>query len=98
LGEIEAAFARHNAILEAAAVTHSDPEYGAVITAFVRLRPGEAMSLIEAKAHCAKLLPAYMLPDRVVPLSVMPKGSRGKIDYRVLALRAAGLGSDGHQG
>ena len=97
LGEIEAAFARHDAILEAAAVAHSDPEYETVITAFVRLRPGEGMSVIEAKAHCAKLLPAYMAPDRVVPLSTMPKGSRGKIDYRALAQRAAGLGSHGHQ-
>lgn len=97
LGEIEAAFARHDAILEVAAVAHEDRECGTVITAFVRSRPGREMSLIEAKAHCAGLLPVYMLPDRVVALSAMPKGSRGKIDYRALALRAAGEDDHGNR-
>jgi len=39
----------------------------------------------------------YMLPDRVVALSAMPKGSRGKIDYRALALRAAGEDDHGNR-
>jgi amino acid adenylation domain-containing protein len=97
LGEIEAAFARLDAILEVAVVAHGNREYETVITAFVRWRLGEELSLVEAKAHCAKFLPAYMLPDRVVPLTAMPKGSRGKIDYRALAQTAAGEGIDGNQ-
>jgi acyl-coenzyme A synthetase/AMP-(fatty) acid ligase len=58
---------------------------GTCITAFVRARSAGAVTLVEAKAHCARTLPPYMVPDCIVFLSTMPKGSRGKIDYLALA-------------
>jgi hypothetical protein len=58
---------------------------GAVIVAFVRTRSAGAVSLIEAKAHCARTLPLYMVPDHIVFLDAIPKGSRGKIDYIALS-------------
>jgi acyl-coenzyme A synthetase/AMP-(fatty) acid ligase len=76
LGEIEAALCRNPNVLEAAVVA------GGNITAFVRTRG--PISQAEVKAHCAQTLPAYMLPDRVVFLAAVPKGSRGKIDYTAL--------------
>ena len=89
LGEIEAALLRHEDILEAAAVAAEfnveDGQKGTAITAFVRARSADAVTLVEAKAHCARTLPPYMLPDRIVFLNAMPKGSRGKIDYMALA-------------
>jgi amino acid adenylation domain-containing protein len=89
LGEIEAALLRQKDILEAAAVAAEvnvdDGQMGTCITAFVRARSAGAVTLVEAKAHCARTLPPYMLPDRIVFLNAMPKGSRGKIDYLALA-------------
>jgi amino acid adenylation domain-containing protein len=89
LGEIEAALVRQKDILEAAAVAAEvnvdNGQIGTCITAFVRARSAGAVTLVEAKAHCARTLPPYMLPDRIVFLNAMPKGSRGKIDYTALA-------------
>jgi acyl-CoA synthetase (AMP-forming)/AMP-acid ligase II len=107
LGEIEAALARHEGLLEAAAVATEvntnvnvnasttvhikDGRMGTVITAFVRARSGGAVTLLEAKAHCARTLPPYMLPDNIVFLDALPKGSRGKIDYIALGKIAEAL-------
>jgi L-proline---[L-prolyl-carrier protein] ligase len=84
LGEIEAALVRHDAVLEAAAVSWDNRNSGTAIGAFVRVRSADAFSLIDAKAHCARLLPNYMLPDRIVFVDAIPKGNRGKIDYAAL--------------
>jgi amino acid adenylation domain-containing protein len=85
LGEIETVLAGREDILEAAAVAVDDAKMGAVIVAFVRTRSAGAVSLIEAKAHCARTLPLYMVPDHIVFLDAIPKGSRGKIDYIALS-------------
>lgn len=88
LGEIEAALARHEAVLESAAVASGNENSGVAITAFVRIEKSGAGSPVELKAYCAKLLPLYMLPDRVVFIDSIPKGNRGKIDYAALERRA----------
>jgi amino acid adenylation domain-containing protein len=91
LGEIEAALAGHDDILEAAVIAAEDGRRGTVITAFVRLRTAGALTLVEAKAHCARTLPAYMAPDRILFVDTISKGSRGKIDYLALGRIAEGL-------
>ncbi|HET9406778.1 MAG TPA: amino acid adenylation domain-containing protein [Candidatus Sulfotelmatobacter sp.] len=84
LGEIEAAFSRSDDILDAAAVSFDDSARGTMIAAFLHLRPGCEMPIADAKAHCARLLPLYMVPDRIMFLEAIPKGSRGKTDYAAL--------------
>jgi amino acid adenylation domain-containing protein len=84
LGEIEAALLRHGEVLEAAAIAFQNLDAQTTITAFVRLRPHSSLSLVEIKTFCAEILPSYAMPDRVVFVEVMPKGSRGKIDYAAL--------------
>jgi amino acid adenylation domain-containing protein len=84
LGEIEAALLRHEDILEAAAVAVEDGRKGTVITAFVRLRNVGAVTLVDAKAHCGRTLPPYMLPDHILFVDTISKGDRGKIDYMAL--------------
>ena len=91
LGEIEAALARHEDILEAAVVAAEDELVGTVITAFVRARAAGAVGLAKAKAHCARTLPLYMLPDHILFLDTIPKSSRGKIDYMALGRIVEGL-------
>jgi long-chain acyl-CoA synthetase len=71
-------------VLEAAAVSWDKAGSGTTIGAFVRVRSADALSLIDAKAHCARSLPDYMLPDRIVFVDEIPKGNRGKIDYAAL--------------
>jgi len=91
LGEIETALASREDILEAAAVAVDDGKMGTAIVAFVRMRSAGAVTLIEAKAHCARTLPLYMVPDHIVFLDAIPKGSRGKIDYIALSKIAEAL-------
>jgi acyl-CoA synthetase (AMP-forming)/AMP-acid ligase II len=95
LGEIEAALGRHCSVVEAAAVALRTESHGTVITVFIRMRAGEALSPIEVKAYCANALPSYMLPDRIAFVDAIPRGSRGKIDYEALE-RAAGEPGHGH--
>jgi amino acid adenylation domain-containing protein len=85
LGEIEAALVRHEDILEAAVVAVEDGPIGTVITAFVRLSSVGAVTLAEAKAHCGRILPPYMLPNHILFVDTIPRGSRGKTDYIVLS-------------
>jgi amino acid adenylation domain-containing protein len=92
LGEIETALAGCEDILEAAAVAVDDGRMGTAIIAFVRARSADAITLVEAKAHCARTLPLYMVPDHIVFLDAIPTGSRGKIDYLALSRKAKTLG------
>jgi len=91
LGEIETALAGREDILEAAAVAVEDEKLGTTIIAFVRARSDGAVTVIEAKAHCARTLPLYIVPDHIVFLDAIPKGSRGKIDYIALSKLAEAL-------
>jgi amino acid adenylation domain-containing protein len=91
LGEIETALVRQAGILEAAAVAIEHGLKGPTVAAFVTARSAGAVTLVEVKAHCARTLPPYMLPDHVVFLNPIPKGNRGKIDYAALGRIAEGL-------
>jgi amino acid adenylation domain-containing protein len=91
LGEIETALADCEDILEAAAVAVDDGKMGSAIIAFVRPRSADAITLVEAKAHCARTLPLYMVPDHIVFLDALPTGGRGKIDYQALSRKARTL-------
>ena len=85
LGEIETALASCEDILEAAAVAVEDGKRGTAIIAFARTRSAGAITLVEAKAHCARTLPLYMVPDDIVFLNAIPTGGTGKIDYLALS-------------
>jgi amino acid adenylation domain-containing protein len=84
LGEIEAALGRHADVREVAAIFSKDQELGTRITAFVRRRPHSTILQVEMKMHCAQFMPSYMVPDQIVFVERIPRGSRGKIDYAAL--------------
>jgi amino acid adenylation domain-containing protein len=86
--EIEHVLGRHAAVAEAAVVATSDNP--PVVSAFVRLAPGLPATADDLQLHCATLLPSSMLPDRIVILAVMPRGSRGKVDHGKLLSRQPG--------
>lgn len=91
LGEIETALVSCEDILEAAAVAVEDGNRRTVIISFVRPSSAGAITLVEAKARCARTLPLYMVPDHVVFLDAMPTGGTGKIDYLALSRMAEAL-------
>jgi acyl-CoA synthetase (AMP-forming)/AMP-acid ligase II len=72
-------------------VAVDDGKMGTAIIAFVRPRSADAITLVEAKAHCARRLPLYMVPDHIVFLDALPTGGRGKIDYLALSRKAREL-------
>ncbi len=84
LGEIEAALYQLDDVARAAVLARSD-ENGVTISAFVALKPGVKGSIIALKRHCASLLPAYMIPDRIKFLDALPATSTDKVDYQRLA-------------
>jgi amino acid adenylation domain-containing protein len=84
LDEIERALGQHPRILEVAAVASQDQMQQTAIIAFIRFDSGEPASQIELKIHCARYLPSYMMPDRIIPVQAIPKGNRGKTDYGAL--------------
>lgn len=83
LSEIEACLYTHADVKEAAVVARSDEEAGVLIDAFV-VSNGTRVSVIDLKAHCARALPQYMVPDRIVSVDALPRTSTGKVDYPTL--------------
>lgn len=84
LGEIESALYRHPSIAEAAAIAVPDGSGGVTIKAMLSVSGPSVPSLVELKAHCARVLPLYMVPDRFSVLESLPKTSTDKIDYQRL--------------
>jgi amino acid adenylation domain-containing protein len=85
LDEIENALKKHSMILEVAVVSQLDHGRQTKIVAFVRGDPREPESTLDLRTHCSRFLPAYMMPDQIRFLSVIPKSSRGKTDYAALS-------------
>lgn len=82
LGDIEAALNGLPGIRESAAVlvTSGQPHIVAVIQASDQA--GDDDRVLD---HCARVLPRYMLPRRVVRVDDMPRNVNGKIDRNALA-------------
>ncbi|HEU4367808.1 MAG TPA: amino acid adenylation domain-containing protein [Methylomirabilota bacterium] len=85
LGDVEAALYAHPAVAEAAVIAVRDEEIGSRLRAFVAPRPGPAPTPAELRAHCAGLVPRYMVPESVELRPSLPKTSTGKTDRPRLA-------------
>jgi acyl-CoA synthetase (AMP-forming)/AMP-acid ligase II len=84
LAEIEACLCRNASVREAAVVAVPDDELGLKVQAFVVPQSGTRPTIIELKAHCAKSMPQYMVPDAFVFRDVLPRTSTGKVDFPTL--------------
>jgi amino acid adenylation domain-containing protein len=78
--EVEHVLEQRAEIDEAAVVKHRQGEVE-VLAAVVRLADGEALERDAAIDHCSRFLPPYMVPDVILPVPELPRGSRGKADY-----------------
>jgi amino acid adenylation domain-containing protein len=81
--EVEHVLGQLAEIDEAAVVKHRKGETE-VLAAVVRLADGAALDHDAVIGHCARFLPPYMVPDVVMPVADLPRGSRGKADYNAV--------------
>ncbi|WP_242454354.1 non-ribosomal peptide synthetase [Bailinhaonella thermotolerans] len=83
LGEVESVLRAHPSVLQAVA----DASGGELVA---YLTPADAPDLPGVREYCARRLPPYMIPTRVVRLDVLPLNPSGKVDLRALSAPPAG--------
>jgi amino acid adenylation domain-containing protein len=81
--EVEHVLEQRAEIDEAAVVKYRRGE-AEVLAAVVRLADGEALEHDAVIGYCSRFLPPYMLPDVILPVAELPRGSRGKADYNAV--------------
>jgi len=90
--EVESALVEHPAVVEAAAVAAPDAERGAIVKAYVVLRPGHAPGPAlarELQDHVKTVTAPYKYPRAVAFVDALPKTVSGKIRRVELRARAA---------
>lgn len=89
--EVEDALAAHPAVAECGVVGAPDPERGAIVKAYVVLRPGVAASeamVAELQAYVKQQIAPYKYPRAVEFLDELPRTHTGKLQRFVLRRRA----------
>jgi D-alanine--poly(phosphoribitol) ligase subunit 1 len=93
LEDIEKNLARLPNVLQAAVVPVREDGRVRELAAFVLLESEDGLSplkrAIAIKKQAAELLPAYMLPRKIVAVDAFPLNINGKIDRKALAARLA---------
>ena len=80
--EVESALLEHPAVLESAVVASPDPDRGAIVKAFVRLKDGGAGSdalAAELQEHVKRVTAPYKYPREIEFVADLPKTVSGKI-------------------
>ena len=81
--EVEHVLEQRAEIDAAAVVKHRQGDVD-VLAAVVRVAGGRALGHGAVIGHCRKFLPPYMVPDVILPVGELPRGPRGKTDYRAV--------------
>jgi acyl-coenzyme A synthetase/AMP-(fatty) acid ligase len=87
--EVESALLEHPAVAESGVVGKPDEDRGAIVKAYVVLRPGfEASDALagELQEHCKRVTAPYKYPREIAFVEALPKTSSGKV--RRVELRA----------
>ncbi|MGH7813614.1 MAG: acyl-CoA synthetase [Candidatus Binataceae bacterium] len=80
--EVESALLEHPAVMESAVVASPDPDRGAIVKAFVKLRPGVergAALARELQEHVKRITAPYKYPREIEFVDELPKTASGKI-------------------
>ncbi len=94
LGEIELALEQHHDIHQAAVVAVSDSLMGTMLVAFVVAVDGKYLEKTTLHRFVTGLLPAYMIPQKIVIVESFPLTSTGKIDRHTLRQRVLDVGRE----
>ena len=81
--EVEHVLEQRAEIDEAAVVKHRRGDVD-VLAAVVRVAGEGALESDEVIGHCRRFLPPYMVPGVILPVGELPRGPRGKADYRAV--------------
>jgi fatty-acyl-CoA synthase len=93
--EVEDCLARHDSVVEVAAVGVDDEEFGKRLKAFVVLNDGAEGSEDELKDWVKQNLARYKVPREIVFLDELPRNSTGKVLKRELVEDESGEESEG---
>jgi len=77
--DLESALAGHPKVAEAAVIAVPDPKWGERPLAVVVLKPGQAATQDELRAHLAPIFAKFWLPDAFEFVSEIPRTSTGKM-------------------
>jgi acyl-CoA synthetase (AMP-forming)/AMP-acid ligase II len=86
--EVEDCLARHQSVVEAAAVGVDDEDFGQRLRAFVVLTEKDAADEEQLQAHVKRNLARYKVPREIVFLDELPRNATGKILKRELVDRS----------
>ncbi|MBI3986823.1 MAG: long-chain fatty acid--CoA ligase [Lentisphaerae bacterium] len=81
---VEEVLYRFPAVREAAVVGEPHALHGEIPVAFVALKPGQAATAAQVRAHCQDSLGRHEIPRKVFFLADLPKNAAGKILKREL--------------
>ena len=87
--EVEAALYTHPAVMEAAAFGVPHRYHGEVVKVAVVLKPGQAATADELRAHCVGRLAEFKRPRAIEIRVSLPKSTVGKVLYTTLRAEAA---------
>jgi acyl-CoA synthetase (AMP-forming)/AMP-acid ligase II len=82
--EVEDTLARHDAVIDAAAIGVDDTDFGQRLRAFVVLEQGRDASEDELKTHVKQNLARYKVPREIWFLEELPRNATGKVLKREL--------------
>jgi len=83
--EVEDCLARHEAVLEVAAVGVDDEQYGRRLVAYVVLRDGAEATDVQLRDWVKDNLARFKVPREIVMLDELPRNATGKVLKRDLA-------------
>jgi long-chain acyl-CoA synthetase len=83
--EVEAVLDEHPAVMQSAVVSATDPLYGEVVKAFIRLRPGQSVAERELIRFASQKLINFQVPKSIQFVDVFPLTNMGKLDRKRLA-------------
>lgn len=92
---LENALMNHPAVLEAAVIAVADARWGERPLAVVVFKSGEAASVDDLKAFLGARFAKWMVPDRYVVETAIPRTSTGKFNKLALRERYRRMGEDG---
>ena len=76
--EVEHVLRRHSAVADMIVFAHPHKQLGEVVGAAVVLRPKTSLSLVELRDFAANALSSRWLPESLIEIEKVPKGSTGK--------------------
>jgi acyl-CoA synthetase (AMP-forming)/AMP-acid ligase II len=87
--EVDIVVLEHAAVADAAVAGTPHDDWGEVVTAFVVLHPGAALSLEELQHHCDGRLARFKVPRRLVIVDAIPRtGATRQVQRARLSARA----------